>query len=194
MGTVVVATRLANMSKDEILLEGEFEVFPKEKVLYHVQLSRTGITYYQIDSEKSKRTVKYIHFGDVTGCRCRKSVDQKYASKAYLTVFTYPLKKKIFSDKWVRSKNHLTFARNSDETFEGNRKVVEKWRRVILHCCRQLPVNKKGVYRQQFALGTIGIPENVTFQFSLFFSVVLLFVKCFSIILLHYCIIFYIAK
>ena len=140
-----VANSLTNMSKDEILLQDEFEVFPKEKVLNNVQLTRTGITYYQTDVDKSKRVLKYLHFGDVIGCRCRKSVDQKYSSKAYLTVFTYPLKKKYFSEKWVRSKVHVTFAKNSDDTFDGNRKVVEKWRRVILHCCRQLPVNKKGM-------------------------------------------------
>lgn len=144
MGAVVVASSPTNMSKDEVLLLDEFEVFPKEKVLHQVQLTRTGITYYQADVDISKRVVKYLHFGDVIGCRCRKSVDQKYASKAYLTVFTYPLKKKLFSEKWVRSKAHVTFAKNTHETFDGNRKVVEQWRRVILHCCRQLPVNKKG--------------------------------------------------
>ncbi|XP_060573427.1 sphingosine kinase 1-like isoform X2 [Ruditapes philippinarum] len=145
MGTVVVASKTPTMSRHECLLEGHFEVFPNEKILYQVELTRSGITYYPIDGVKSNKTVKYIHFGDVIGCRCRKSLDQKHANKAYITVFAYPLKKKLFSEKHVRYKNHITFARSSDSNFDGNRKIVEKWRRVILHLCQQLPVNKKDV-------------------------------------------------
>ncbi|XP_045213785.2 sphingosine kinase 2-like isoform X2 [Mercenaria mercenaria] len=145
MGTVVVANKTPKMSRHECLLEGQFEVFPNEKVLYNVELTRSGITYYPIDAVKSNKTVKYLHFGDVIGCRCRKSIEQKHANKAYITVFAYPLKKKLFSEKHVRYQRHVTFARSSDSTFDGNRKVVEKWRRVILHLCQQLPVYKKDV-------------------------------------------------
>lgn len=146
MGTVVVASKTTKMSRQENLLEGQFEVFPNEKVLYNVELTRSGITYYPVDGVKSNKTVKYLHFGDVIGCRCRKSLDQKHANKAYVTLFAYPLKKKLFSEKHVRYKNHVTLAYRSESSFDGNRKIVEKWRRVILHLCRQLPVYKKGWY------------------------------------------------
>ncbi|KAH3871345.1 hypothetical protein DPMN_034543, partial [Dreissena polymorpha] len=145
MGTVVVATTPNKMSKDDILLEGDFEVFPRDKVLYHVECSRTGISYYPKGGERSKKTLKYIHFGDVTGCRCRKSLDQKHSNKAYLTVFHYPLKKKLFGEKCVRSKQHITFSRSADESFDSNRKVNEKWRRVILRLCQGLTVLKTDV-------------------------------------------------
>jgi len=144
MGTVVVGSRERNMSKDEVLIEGEFEVFPRDKVLYKLECKRTGITYYPINGDKSNGASKYIHFEDVIGCRCRKSLDQKHSNKAYLTIFSYPLRKKLFSDKYVRYKNHITFAHSSDSNFESNRKCVEKWRRVILHLCQKLPLHKQG--------------------------------------------------
>ena len=144
-----MATRLScvttgNMSTDEILLEDEFEVFPNEKLLHKVEVTKHGITYYPLNESRDSKNKKYIHFGDVIGCRCRKSVDEKHLHKAYLTVFAYPLKKKLLSDKWIRYKHHVTFARRSDSSFDENRKVVEKWRRVFLHLCQRLPFRKKG--------------------------------------------------
>ena len=135
---------MENMSKDEILLEGEFDVFPNEKALYKVELRRSGITYYPLNVNSARS--KYLHFGNIIGCRCRKSTEQKHATKAYFTVFVYPLRKRLFSGKWSRHPDHVTFGRNCDNSFDENRKVVEQWRRVIIHIAHNLTLNKEGLY------------------------------------------------
>ncbi|KAK3590961.1 hypothetical protein CHS0354_034533 [Potamilus streckersoni] len=133
--------------RDEVLLEGEFDLFPKDKPLYKVTLSRGGITYYPITGSNNIKNSKYLHFGDIIGCRCKKAKDEKYQSKAYLTIFLYPFKKKLFSSKLIRNREIVTFGANSRNKFEENRVLVETWRRVIMHLANNLSVELKAVDR-----------------------------------------------
>ncbi|KAL3875800.1 hypothetical protein ACJMK2_033716 [Sinanodonta woodiana] len=133
--------------RDEVLMEGEFDLFPNDKPLYKVTLSRGGITYYPIIGSNNIKKSKYLHFGDIIGCRCKKAKDEKYQSKAYLTIFLYPFKKKLFSSKLIRSRELVTFGVNASSKFEENRVLVEKWRRVIMHLANNLSVELTAVDR-----------------------------------------------
>lgn len=138
-------TDMANVRKDEILLTGEFSLFPNEKNLYKLELRKSGITYFPLTSNNAGIN-RYLHFGDIIGCRCRKSTEPKYAAKAYFTIYMYPLRKKLFSGKWARRQDHVTFGRHCDSSFDGNRKVVEQWRRVIIHIAHNLQLQREGSY------------------------------------------------
>ena len=137
---------MENMPKDEILLEGELELFPNEKSVYKVELRRSGITYTPLNVNNAQKLSKYLHFGNIIGCRCRRSSEQKHSTKAYFTIFAYPLRKKLLSGKWSRRPDHITFGRSCDNSFDENRKVVEQWRRVIIHIAHNLTIHKEGLY------------------------------------------------
>ena len=136
---------METISRDEILLEGKFTIFPNEKAVYKLELRKSGITCILLNSNNAVNN-RYFHFGDIIGCRCRKSTEPKYATKAYFTIFMYPLRKKMFSGKWCRRQDHITFGRQWSDSFDENRKVVEQWRRVIIHFAHNLPLKREGLY------------------------------------------------
>nr|KAI8766953.1 sphingosine kinase 2-like isoform X2 [Biomphalaria glabrata] len=55
---------------DQVLLEGEFMLFPKKKGIYKLTLTRRGLYYSPVSNSNTVYEEKCILISDIVGCRC----------------------------------------------------------------------------------------------------------------------------
>lgn len=126
--------------RQETLLSGNFSLFPRRKIEFHVRLSQKAILFRQTESDN--KDDKIIFTSDVIGCQCWQGAPGDMS--AYFTVYAYPFRKKMFSGKKTRQRQSITFDIHDFETYEENRKLSAKWRRVILSLSQGIKVTKEG--------------------------------------------------
>ncbi|XP_067672040.1 sphingosine kinase 1-like [Haliotis asinina] len=124
--------------RGEVLLSEEFGLYPKKRNVYKVSLSRTGIFYSLQTDKEGASEIQVVHLSDVIGCRCQRSVG---CASAFITIFSYPFKQKVFSSKSTRKRVLVIFEVKTFPSFDDNLKVAEKWRNVINCLSRSLPLN-----------------------------------------------------
>lgn len=127
--------------KCEVLLRGEFLLFPFKKSVYDVEVTQKWISYENARNDYDEK--HYILFGDVTGCRCRKSRTYDVSS-CFLTVYHYPICIKSNGGKRSREKQTVTFDIHSSENFEENLRICQRWRNVIMSLSLSAKVHKEG--------------------------------------------------
>ncbi|XP_048758666.2 sphingosine kinase 2-like isoform X2 [Ostrea edulis] len=127
--------------KCEVLLEEEFSLFPFRTSNYVVELAQKWISYKNARNEFDGK--HYIHFGDVTGCRCRKS--KAYNVSCFLTVYYYPICQKSYKGKRSREKQTVTFDIHSSNDFDENLRICLRWRNLIMSLSRNAKVHKQDV-------------------------------------------------
>lgn len=123
-----------------MLLEEEFSLFPFRTSNYVVELAQKWISYKNARNEFDGK--HYIHFGDVTGCRCRKS--KAYNVSCFLTVYYYPICQKSYKGKRSREKQTVTFDIHSSNDFDENLRICLRWRNLIMSLSRNAKVHKQG--------------------------------------------------
>lgn len=129
--------------KTQVLLEGNFFLFPLRLTHYQVKLTKQGITFQETPQRKdNKQALQSIHFGDVVGCRCRRA-NSATDSAAFFTVYSYQFKGK---SKRKRQRNEVSFGCDISENYEDNLKVCQKWRNVIVCLSRNINVTPDGMY------------------------------------------------
>ncbi|XP_046352905.2 sphingosine kinase 2-like [Haliotis rufescens] len=124
--------------RGEVLLSSEFGLYPKKRNVYKVSLSRTGIFYSLLTDKEGASEVKVVHLSDVIGCRCQRSLG---CASAFITIFSYPFKQKVFSSKSTRKRVPVIFEVQKFSSFDDNLKLAEKWRNVINCLSRSIPLN-----------------------------------------------------
>jgi len=113
--------------------------------MYKVTVTCAGITYvYNSDKENGQSQEKYIHFGDIIGCRCRKSKSRNDPT-AYFTVYAYPFRKKTVGSKQLRHRVDVTFGSCDSQEFQENFLICQKWRNIIVHLARGTDLSEEGV-------------------------------------------------
>lgn len=127
--------------RGEVLLSSEFGLYPKKRNVYKVSLSRTGIFYSLLTDKEGASEVKVVHLSDVIGCRCQSSLG---CASAFITIFSYPFKQKVFSSKSTRKRVPVIFEVKQFSSFDDNLKLAEKWRNVINCLSRSIPLNGEG--------------------------------------------------
>ncbi|XP_046574182.1 LOW QUALITY PROTEIN: sphingosine kinase 1-like [Haliotis rubra] len=124
--------------RGEVLLSSEFGLYPKKRNVYKVSLSRTGLFYSLQTDKEGASEIQVVHLSDVIGCRCQRSVG---CASAFITIFSYPFKQKVFSSKSTRKRVLVIFEVKIFSSFDDNLKLAEKWRNVINCLSRSLPLN-----------------------------------------------------
>lgn len=127
--------------KCEVLLRGEFSLFPFKNSVYDVEVTQKWISYENARNGYDDK--HYILFGDVTGCRCRKSRTYDVSS-CFLTVYHYPICIKSNRGKRSREKQTVTFDIHSSDNFEENLRICQRWRNVIMSLSLSAKVHKEG--------------------------------------------------
>jgi hypothetical protein len=139
-----------------IILEGNFFVFPKKKLLYKVTVTEQCLSIESLSSNGNKRLSNsarrgsfssvtlpsLIDFKDVIGCHVMKGKDSG-DQNAYFCVFHYPHKKKLLAKKSSRRRQTTTFAVHKGETFEENMVIAEHWKKVVVCLSRGLELHGK---------------------------------------------------
>lgn len=142
-----VDAKMANW-REEVLLEGEFRVSSKKRVLFKVTLTPVGLYYSPITSSNQYEE-KLVRMSDIVGCQCTESSStpsklQSDSIVAAFTVFAYPFRKKVFTGKRIRHRQVTTFEISTCKSFEENWKICRKWRSVICSLARDIPVRPEG--------------------------------------------------
>ncbi|CAG5126429.1 unnamed protein product [Candidula unifasciata] len=159
--------------RDDLILEGEFELLAKKKLTHRVTLTRSGLFFHLVSNSSTTYQEKCVKISDIIGChgfeQClnvNKSTSSAHhgssseykngeakpfryipqntdASACGFVVFAYPFKKKLFSNKKVRTKQVLVFEVPTDsvELLDKRKTVAETWRNIINCLSRGLPVN-----------------------------------------------------
>ncbi|PVD37656.1 hypothetical protein C0Q70_00254 [Pomacea canaliculata] len=135
--------------REEVLLEGEFRVSSKKRVLFKVTLTPVGLYYSPITSSNQYEE-KLVRMSDIVGCQCTESSStpsklQSDSIVAAFTVFAYPFRKKVFTGKRIRHRQVTTFEISTCKSFEENWKICRKWRSVICSLARDIPVRPEDV-------------------------------------------------
>ncbi|XP_062611044.1 sphingosine kinase 2-like isoform X2 [Saccostrea cucullata] len=125
--------------KCEVLLKEEFSLFPFKKSKYAVELTQKWISYKNTRNEFDEN--HYIHFGDVIGCKCRKS--KAHDVSCFLTVYYYPICQRSYNGKRTREKQTVTFDIHSSNVFDENLKICFRWRNLILSLSQSAKVHRE---------------------------------------------------
>ncbi|KAK7112373.1 sphingosine kinase 2-like [Littorina saxatilis] len=131
--------------RDEVLLEGDFSIPPKIRILFKVTLTPLGIFYSQISTISSQYEEKFVQISDVIGCHCGSAnvspTPRRSDNTASFTVYSYPFRKKLFSGKKTRHRVAVTFETDQFATFEENHIHVLRWKNVINCLSRGIHIN-----------------------------------------------------
>lgn len=131
-----------------MLLEGDFSVPPKIRILFKVTLTPLGIFYSQISTISSQYEEKFVQISDVIGCHCGSAnvspTPRRSDNTASFTVYSYPFRKKLFSGKKTRHRVAVTFETDQFATFEENHIHVLRWKNVINCLSRGIHINRGG--------------------------------------------------
>ena len=132
-------------TRDAVLLEGSFAIFPKTTVEYHVLVTNSDISYApcvnrQDPSSSRRRTIK---FSDVIGVDCMRGKTRD-CSAAFLNVYAYPHQKKFAGSGSLRKRHCITFVFSHFASFEENHKDAMQWQLVITHLIRGVEVQSEG--------------------------------------------------
>ena len=127
--------------KCDVLLEENFSLFPFKNTKYAVELTQKWISYK--NTRNSYEEKHYILFGDVTGCRCRKSKTYDVSS-CFLTIYHYPICQKSQKGKRSREKHAVTFDIHRSDNFDENLQICHRWRNLIMSMSRSAIVHKEG--------------------------------------------------
>ncbi|XP_061181666.1 sphingosine kinase 2-like isoform X2 [Saccostrea echinata] len=125
--------------KCEALLKEEFSLFPFKKSNYEVELTQKWISYKNARNEYDEN--HYIHFGDVIGCKCRKS--KAHDVSCFLTIYYYPICQRSYKGKRTREKQTVTFDIHSSNVFDENLKMCFRWRNLIMSLSQSAKVHKE---------------------------------------------------
>ena len=120
---------------EEKLLEGEFQMHPKNGDMFFVQLMRQNIIFYKKDPKNSLKGFTSILLKNVIGCKVYESCDKQDPYPCFKVIAM--IKKK----KGVRIKEDIVF-RIVDYCYkEGNVKIAELWMRTILWLLQEPDIN-----------------------------------------------------
>ena len=145
-------------NKTQVLLDGDFFIFPFRLTRYHVKLTRQGITFHELSQKKVfPKHEQNIHFGDVVGCRCKRSKSSSETT-AYFAIFAYQFKGK---SKRKRYRTEFAFGLDKSTSFEENLKTCQKWRNVIVCLARNINVNINGWLLSIYNLIFFSVRNNV---------------------------------
>ncbi|XP_078317346.1 sphingosine kinase 1-like isoform X2 [Crassostrea virginica] len=128
--------------KCDVLLEENFSLFPFKNTNYAVELTQRWISYK--NTRNSYEEKHYILFGDVTGCRCRKSKTYDVSS-CFLTIYHYPMCQKSQKGKRSREKHAVTFDIHRSDNFDENLQICHRWRNLIMSMSRSSIVHKEDI-------------------------------------------------
>ena len=121
-------------SKDSIILKGKFLIYPKFRTSCIVTVEPTKVSYHGTSCDNSKsdqiQNTTTVYLSDVIGCDKLKG-NTESDTKAYIALYHYPHKKKLFSKKTVRKREVVTFGVNVHQTFEENCQIADQWKTVI---------------------------------------------------------------
>ena len=136
--------------KCDVLLEENFSLFPFKNTNYAVELTQRWISYK--NTRNSYEEKHYILFGDVTGCRCRKSKTYDVSS-CFLTIYHYPMCQKSQKGKRSREKHAVTFDIHRSDNFDENLQICHRWRNLIMSMSRSSIVHKEGTCQLLYTSG-----------------------------------------
>ncbi|XP_064625235.1 sphingosine kinase 2-like [Lineus longissimus] len=160
-----------NVVGQNIILEDNFSVFPKKKVLYKVTVTEQSLTCsvpliellpYDSNGKGSNSNATrrsrpsyssvppQIEFKDVIGCHVMKGKDSDDKS-AYFCIYHYPHKKKMLAKKSSRRRHTMTFLVNQANTYEENNVIAEHWKKIIVCLSKGLEIHN---------LSSWNLPQN----------------------------------
>jgi len=151
-------------TRNAVLLEGTFAIYPKTSVEYHVLVTNSEISYVQCVNHRESRSSQreslsscrecrpsscgksvehVVRFSDVVGADCMRgrSSDSRVA---YLNVYCYPRQKKFASNVRLRRRRCVTFVFSHSTSFEENHSDALHWQRVISYLIHSIPVQLQG--------------------------------------------------
>ena len=166
-------------SDASVLLEETFVLLPYTDSVHKVVVTKKGISYepcvpgVKRGGKSGFLAVKDIigckigQFGDVAAsgcCRCKKARISN-VSECYLSVFACPMvSRRLGGDR--RKKLTLTFVVSKHSEYDGNHRVCQKWRTVLLRLSQNLNVSKEGIHSRCDTFAT-----SYVFSISLSFTI-----------------------
>lgn len=123
----------------EILLTGEFSLYPKSKSLYNISLTSSHIHCVPCAKESSKKSIITLSMKDIVGCECMKGKTEDDVC-SYLAIYAYPHKKKFASKKTQRRRQSVTITFAAHATRQENEKESTVWRNVIKCLLKKIPI------------------------------------------------------
>ena len=134
--------------RSDVLLEGNYAIYPKLTVKYHVLVTDSQISYvpcvnHQESSTSKKSSEHVIKFLDVIGTDCMRGKTAA-CSVAYLNIYTYQHHKKFASKDTVRKRHCITFVFSDFPSYEENHKDASQWQLVMMYLIRRIEVKLEG--------------------------------------------------
>ena len=114
-------------------LQGDYVLYPKGKDSFNVIVSQEAINLTP-NGTNGKSTLKpmVLKMQDVIGADTLKGKTAD-DTKAYLTIYAYPLKKKTMSKKLVRKRDAITLTFDKFNSYNENWKSSSQWK-TVLNC------------------------------------------------------------
>ncbi|XP_050390467.1 sphingosine kinase 2 [Patella vulgata] len=126
--------------QSEVLLSGEFVRISKKGGLFKVTVNKDCIGYHPVQFPETSVETTFIQISDCVGSRCERPTSGEQNCGTWLTVISYPFRKKVFTGKRTRHRVTVTFQIKTSDDFEENSRLAEKWMNVINCLAREIPV------------------------------------------------------
>jgi len=134
--------------RTDVLLEGNYAIYPKLTVKYHVLVTNSQIFYVpcmncQEPSASKKSSEHVLKFLDVIGADCMRGKTAA-SSVSYLNIYAYQHQKKFASKDTVRKRHCITFVFADFPSYEENHKDASQWQLVMTYLIRRIEVKLEG--------------------------------------------------
>jgi len=136
-----------------VIVEGQFTMDTKSKLLYSVSVDRSGISYSPASCTALRRTgflrrgvttseeTRRLLFSDIVGCDCQRGISDEDLS-VYLVIYAYPRQQSSDGDFVAcRTRVNLNLRFDKCASYEENFQAASVWRAVISCLIRNTDVD-----------------------------------------------------